>query len=126
MSIDGAARGNAPVTVEVTYGTHQVKVALAGHKAATSDVNINVQQLSVPFRLVAEVVLGTVTVYGPTEASVIIDGNDLGPLPVSLQLTEGVHTFKVVQVDGKSCQTTRDVRFTNGARPVNVKLGACE
>lgn len=126
VTIDGAVKGAAPVTVDVAYGKHKVKVTLAGHKAETSDVNINVQQMSVPFRLAAEVSSGIVNVFGPTDGSVFIDGNDLGPLPVSLQVTEGVHTFKLMQGDGKSCQTTRDVRFTDGARPVKVSLGACE
>lgn len=124
--MDDKARGAAPVTVDLPYGKHKVKVSLAGHKTETSDVNISVEQMSVPFRLSPEIASGILNVFGPTGASVFIDGNDMGPLPLSMQVSEGVHTMKLVGADGKSCQTTKDVRFPAAGRPAVVNLAACE
>ena len=126
VTIDDRARGAAPVTIELDYGKHKVKVSAPGHKAETSEVSLNVQSMSVPFRLQAERVTGLVTVFGPTGGAAFVDGRDMGPLPVSSTLEEGVHTFKLVQADGGSCQTSRDVRFPAGGRPVQVNLSACE
>ncbi len=126
VTIDDRARGAAPVTVELDYGKHKVKVSAPGHKAETSDVNLSVQSMSVPFRLQADKVTGLVTVFGPTGGGAFVDGRDMGPLPVSSTLEEGVHTFKLVQADGTSCQTSRDVRFPAGGRPVQVNLSGCE
>jgi hypothetical protein len=114
------------VSVDLPYGKHKVKVSLAGHKTETSDVSLSVQQMSVPFRLQAETLSGILNVFGPTGAAAFIDGRDMGPLPVSVQVEEGVRTLKLVQADGKSCQSSREIRFAAGSRPVQVTLPACE
>jgi hypothetical protein len=126
VTVGDKARGKAPVTVELPYGKHRVSVSLSGHKAASSDVNLSVSQMSVPFRLEAETVSGMLNVFGPTGAAAFIDGRDMGPLPVSVKVEEGVHTLKLVQADGKSCQVSREIRFAAGSRPVQVTLPACE
>ncbi len=123
--VDDKPYGTTPSSVDLPYGKHKVRLSLAGHRTESSDVNLNVASMSVPFRLTPEEITGIINVFGPTGASVWIDDHDMGPLPVSVQVREGVHGLKLIQADGKSCSSSRDVRFTSGGRPLAINLQPC-
>lgn len=124
--VDDKPIGTTPASTELSYGKHRVRLSLAGHRTESSDVSLNVKEMSVPFRLTAEQQNGIINVFGPTGASVWIDDHDMGPLPVSVQVREGLHTLKLVQADGTSCSNSRDVRFSGGGRPLAINLSACQ
>jgi hypothetical protein len=124
--VDDKPQGTTPASIELSYGKHRVRLSLAGHRTESSDISLNVKEMSVPFRLTAEQANGIINVFGPTGASVWIDDHDMGPLPVSVQVREGIHTLKLVQADGNACSSSRDVRFAGGGRPLAINLAACQ
>ena len=46
----------------------------------------------------------------------------MGSLPVTVQLTEGAHTFKVQSPDGTYFTQKREARFDGSGRPVTIEL----
>jgi hypothetical protein len=122
--VNDVARGKTPVTVELSYGAHQVKVMRPGYKTEIRDVNIRIRELTVPFALKPEVVTGQVNVYGPDGYRVVVDGHDMGPMPVTVQVSEGVRQFKLVAPDGTSCNLPKEIKFKPAGRPETITL-AC-
>lgn len=122
--VNDVAKGRTPVVVELPYGSHQVKVVRAGYKTETRDVNIRVRDLTVPIALKPDVVTGQVNVYGPDGYRVMVDGHDMGLMPVTVQVSEGVRSFKLVGPDGASCTLPREVKFKAAGRPETITL-AC-
>ncbi|MDP2306711.1 MAG: PEGA domain-containing protein, partial [Pseudomonadota bacterium] len=122
--VNDAAKGKTPVTIELPYGAHQVRVVRAGYKTEVRDVNIRVRELTVPFNLKPEVVTGQVNVYGPDGFRVVVDGHDMGPMPVTVQVSEGVRQFKLVGSDGSTCNLPKEIKFKAAGRPETITL-AC-
>lgn len=120
--VDETSKGRTPLTVELPYGVHHVRVQMAGYKTEVRDVNIRVRDLTVPFTLKPEVVTGQVNVYGPDGFKVVVDGHDMGTMPVTVQVSEGLRQFKLVGPDGKTCTTPREVKFKAAGRPETVTL----
>ncbi len=121
--VDGTAVGTTPTSTTVAYGSHTVKIDMDGYEGSTRSVDVQTRSLSVPFQLKAVGgATGRVNLFGTT-GSVVYDGSTkLGTIPVTAQLTEGPHTFKVVLPDGSSYSVTRNVQFPDGGRPVNIPL----
>ncbi|MDP2311515.1 MAG: PEGA domain-containing protein, partial [Pseudomonadota bacterium] len=122
--VNDTAKGKTPVTVELPYGAHQVRVVRAGYKTETRDVNIRVRELTVPFNLKPDMVTGQVNVYGPDGFRVVVDGHDMGPMPVTVQVSEGVRQFKLVGSDGSACNLPKEIKFKAAGRPETITL-AC-
>lgn len=122
--VNDAAKGKTPATIELPYGAHQVRVVRAGYKTEVRDVNIRVRELTVPFNLKPEVVTGQVNVYGPDGFRVVVDGHDMGPMPVTVQVSEGVRQFKLVGSDGNACNLPKEIKFKAAGRPETITL-AC-
>ncbi|MFZ5478377.1 MAG: PEGA domain-containing protein [Myxococcota bacterium] len=120
--VNDTAKGRTPITIELPYGVHHVRVVRAGFKTEVRDVNIRVRELTVPFNLKPEVVTGQVNVYGPDGFKVVVDGHDMGPMPVTVQVSEGLRQFKLVGPDGKSCTLPKEIRFKVAGRPETVTL----
>jgi hypothetical protein len=112
VAVDGAGRGRAPLTLELPVGEHTVRVEADGYGDVTRTVSVGSAGLAVPFKLEGRKV-GQVSVFGPGDASVEIDGHDFGGLPVSANLMEGVHTFTVRTADGQSCSLSKDVQLAS-------------
>ena len=120
--VDGTAVGTTPTSATVAYGNHTVKLSLDGYESTTRTVDVKTGSLSVPFQLKSTATTGRVNLFGTT-GSVVYDGSTkLGTIPVTAQLSEGTHTFKVVLPDGSSYSVTRNVQFPDGGRPVNIPL----
>ena len=123
--INEQQRGKTPLTVELAYGVHNIRVVRAGYKTEVRDVTIRVAELNVPFILKPEVVTGQVNVYGPGGYHVFIDGHDRGAMPVTVQVSEGVRQFKLVSdADGTGCSLPKEIAFHSPGRPETVTL-AC-
>jgi len=123
--INEQQRGKTPLTVELAYGVHNIRVVRAGYKTEVRDVTIRVAELNVPFILKPEVVTGQVNVYGPAGYRVVIDGHDRGAMPVTVQVSEGVRQFKLVSdADGSGCTLPKEIAFRSPGRPETVTL-AC-
>lgn len=121
--IDEQQRGKTPLTVELAYGVHNIRVVRSGYKTEVRDVTIRVAELNVPFILKPEVVTGQVNVYGPSGFRVFIDGHDRGAMPVTVQVSEGVRQFKLVSdVDGTGCSLPKEIAFRSPGRPETVTL----
>jgi len=123
--INEQQRGKTPVTVELAYGVHNIRVVRSGYKTEVRDVTIRVAELNVPFILKPEVVTGQVNVYGPAGYRVVIDGHDRGAMPVTVQVSEGVRQFKLVSdADSSGCTLPKEIAFRSPGRPETVTL-AC-
>lgn len=98
MRIDGGEREAAPGVIRVDPGKHDVEVGADGF--ATSAQAVNVPEgatLQLSFPLVA--LPAKLTVTGPKEAEVAVDGRRVGtlPLPQALVLEPGVHFIAVTR-----------------------------
>ena len=120
--MNDTAKGRTPITIELPYGVHHVRVVRAGFKTEVRDVNIRVRELTVPFSLKPEVVTGQVNVYGPDGYKVVVDGHDMGAMPVTVQVSEGLRQFKLVAGDGASCTVPKEIRFATPGKPETVTL----
>lgn len=121
--INDQQRGKTPLTVDLPYGAYNIRVVKSGFKTEVRDVNIRVAELSVPFNLRAEVVTGQLNVYGPTGYRVFIDGYDRGAMPLTVQVSEGVRQFRLVNdADGSGCTVPKDIKFRTPGRPETLTL----
>lgn len=94
VTIDGTARGAAPLTVELPGGPHRVELTL-GSRRASRDV---VTEFGEPLALAIDVSArpGTLAVRANIEgAAVTIDGFLAGATPLRLELPAGPHVVDV-------------------------------
>lgn len=119
--LGGKQIGRTPVSTEVTYGTHAVRIELGGYASEQRSLNLSSPELAASFELKPLVVSGTVNIFGPTGATVLVDGAQVGKIPTSVKLTEGAHSFEVRTADGTTYSSSRDIRF-NGGSTVTVTL----
>jgi hypothetical protein len=53
---------------------------------------------------------------------VAIDGSAQGAAPVTVTLSEGMHTFRLDNADGSTCSLAREVKFPGGGNAsLNLK-----
>ncbi len=124
--VNDELKGRAPVSVDLPYGRHRIRAVQSGYKTEVSDVNLSVREMAIPMRLTAELQQGQVNVYGPAGATVWVDNHDMGPLPVTVLVTEGLRQFKLALADGTSCTISKEVRFAVPGRPFTVNLSGCQ
>jgi len=120
--VDGRSIGRSPITTDLDYGMHTVRVEMAGYKSDARAVDVQVADMSVPFELRPVVVSGDVNIFGATGSRVFVDDNPVGNLPTTARLSEGKHSFRVVTEDGSSFTLSREVRFDVPGRAVTVVL----
>jgi hypothetical protein len=121
--VDGVNKGRTPTTVELPYGDHSVAIELSGHSRVEKTVAVGASEVSVPkVTLEAEIKIGKVFVALPGRdgQTLYVDGRKIGPLPQSLDLTEGSHAFAVEAPDGTRVEVNRDVAFTDGRAFINL------
>ena len=95
---------------------------MAGHKSAARSIDVTTGQLDLSFNLRPAVVTGQVNIYGTPQASVFIDGNPVGEIPVTAVLSEGAHRFEVRTLDGQSFTRKYDIKFSQPGVPVTITL----
>ncbi|MBN1686921.1 MAG: PEGA domain-containing protein [Spirochaetales bacterium] len=93
VSVDGQARGRAPVRLSLPQGNYTVKVEASGHHPfvqlvnVTSDFTVNAQLQPVTFRLNV-----TSNVQG---ADVYLGGSAVGKAPLQIEVTPGTYVLLV-------------------------------
>jgi len=120
--VDNRQVGAAPASSELPFGLHTIRVELNGYKSASRTVDVEVGELEVPFELEPLVVTGQVNIFGKTGAQVYVDGSLGGKIPVTAQVSEGSHSFKVVGDDGAIIERSHDIQFEVPGRPVSITL----
>ena len=120
--VNEQARGKTPLALELPYGSYRIRLVLAGYKTEVRDASLRVGDYTVPFKLKPEVVTGQVNVYAPVGYRVVVDGHDVGPTPVTVQVSEGTRQFKLVAADGTSCVIPKQVTFNPPGTPQTVML----
>ncbi len=91
--INGSNRGNAPVSLMLQMGVYDLSVRAAGYEEYSASVNLN-RNLNVSASLkpiIYNVSIGS-NVKG---ATVYVDGNARGSVPVTIPLQTGVHTIRI-------------------------------
>ena len=108
VKIDGVSRGKAPITVEIAAGSHKVSVSKEGFKEKSASARVTAGQTSsMTLALQAEstepeVRKGTLFISSaPAGALLYIDGQSRGRTPLSVTVSEGLHTLKL-EAEGKS------------------------
>ena len=125
--VDNRAVGKSPISTDQPYGLHTVRVELDGYKTDARTVDLQTSSMAVPFELRPVVVTGKVNILGgggTSGAALYVDGNRVGQLPATANLSEGTHTFKVELADGTSFTRILNIRFEVPGRPVTVTLEA--
>ncbi len=120
--VDDVSRGTGTASVELPPGPHRVRVEHAGYKSEAREVDLRAGATTVPFNLKPDVVTGQVNVYGPMGFRVSVDGHDMGPMPVTVQVSEGVRQFKLSGESGEACTIPKEIAFRSPGRPETVTL----
>jgi hypothetical protein len=101
FTIDGQSRGSTPLTVTVDYGVHVLRVEKDGYVSQERRVDVNAGRLFQDFSLKPVAAKGKLTVFTHPEAgaTLFVDGVQRGSTPVTIEISPGVHTLRVV-LDG--------------------------
>jgi PEGA domain-containing protein len=113
VSVDGDARGKAPLVTKAKTGRHTVKIEQAGYQPFTQIVDVYDQQTTtvLPVLVVSTVALGKLVVDADVDgAEVLVDGTSRGMAPVVVDVPVGPHEVEVRKKDlGKSFKQTANV-----------------
>jgi len=120
--VDDRRIGKSPTRTEVDYGTHNIRVELADYKGTSRVVNVRASEVSVPFRLESERLIGKCILLGSPGSQVVMNGRDIGAIPVTVDCEPGAHNFKVTPPGGASFNATRSVSFARSGETANVFL----
>ena len=124
--VDGAPIGTTPFQIDLELGEHAVALSLEGYEDTTRSVDLGEEGISLIVPLTAAAParpdMGMVNLFGTTGSTVYVDGRKLGSIPLSTQLTAGLHVFKVVQPDGVSYELSREISFPDADTPVSLPL----
>ena len=97
--VDGQRKGTTPLTVDVPYGHHNVRVEKDGHVSQERPVSVQSGTVFVDFTLekTAAPASDKLTVFTNPQpgATLFVDGAARGKTPVTLDITPGVHTLRV-------------------------------
>jgi hypothetical protein len=117
--VNGERRGVTPLTVELTFGSYDVEMQLEGHRRFKQTVQVKNAKMSLPATL-DKAGRAFVVLPGREGQTLMVDGKVAGKLPLTVDLTEGNHTFSVEGPDGGAFQVTREVKFTDGRAVINL------
>jgi PEGA domain len=99
FTIDGTPKGSTPLTVDLPYGSHTIRVDMADHVAQEQTVDVKAASVFVDFTLekAVEDVIGKLTVFTNPEpgATLFVDGVRKGKTPVTIDITRGKHQLRV-------------------------------
>jgi TonB family protein len=113
--VDGVNMGNAPLFLTpVPRGFHHVKVTREGFVPSELSLEVTGEGPPIPLRFTLQPATGTLRIDSePSQASVKVDGRDVGTTPVvALAVTPGGHEVRV-----------ESTGFRTWVRRVNASLG---
>lgn len=128
LSIDGIEIGLTPFLepIGIDVGQRKLQLVKEGFEPLEKTVDVARSKLaSVEFDLQHLVKTGTVSVVveGPEDASVFMDGRELGPAPFKGPLPAGPHTFEARATGYATVQQTSEVLY---GEPLNLTLSLAE
>lgn len=121
--LDNAPIGKTPLQREAPFGGHVLRVELAGFHDEARQVELASGSMSVPFELRAVVVTGEVHIFGTPGYTVLVDGEEIGNIPVTAKLSEGTHRFEAISPAGERSSVSRDIQFDGSRKAVTVTIG---
>jgi hypothetical protein len=116
VTVGGRYRGQAPVSMTLPAGTHEVRVEQQGHATQTRYVRVagSAVSLDVVLELLARIAQGTVLVASSPPAMLFVDGVAKGKTPVSVAIAAGSHTFRLDAEGQDSFTQTVDIQLSDG------------
>jgi len=97
--VDSQLRGTSPLTVDVPFGHHTVRVELEGYLPQERGISVQSGTVFVDFTLERAVApsTGKLTVHTNPQpgATLYVDGTARGKTPITLDISPGVHTLRV-------------------------------
>jgi hypothetical protein len=116
LSIDDYAVGTTPFSgsVNIDVGKHTLKLSKSGFADSTQQVDVaSGQKTAITFKLepLNKTALVSVTVGGAPQASVFVDGKDMGPAPFKGELTADRHTIEARAPGYVTVGQTVDVQY---------------
>jgi len=97
--VDSQLRGTSPLTVDVPFGHHTVRVEMDGYVPQERGISVQSGTVFVDFTLEKAVAptTGKLTVHTNPQpgATLYVDGTSRGKTPITLDINPGVHTLRV-------------------------------
>lgn len=120
--IDGGERGPAPVEADkLTLGAHSIVVRAKGYQDFEGNCDVLRNDTCSVMAVLTALATVRVTANVP-DASLSIDGKDLGPLPYEGALTAGSHKFVVSAKDHKVWEQVLELQPSTEVRAIEAKL----
>jgi hypothetical protein len=123
----GIVRDGAPVELEVSVGEdYRIRVEKDGYLAYSKVVSVHAKEpVSVPYDLKIAVTSGQARLVGEVGSTVYIDASSTPvPIPSSVQLSEGRHSFRVVLANGETITLAKNIAFDGSGVPPVVTLSS--
>ena len=123
----GIVRDGAPVELEVSVGEdYRIRVEKDGYLAYSKVVSVHAKEpVSVPYDLKIAVTSGQARLVGEVGSTVYIDASSTPiPIPSSVQLSEGRHSFRVVLANGETITLAKTIAFDGSGVPPVVTLSS--
>ncbi len=123
----GIVRDGAPVELEVSVGEdYRIRVEKEGYLAYSKVVSVHAKEpVSVPYDLKIAVTSGQARLVGEVGSTVYIDASSTPiPIPSSVQLSEGRHSFRVVLANGETITLAKTIAFDGSGVPPVVTLSS--
>jgi hypothetical protein len=123
----GIVRDGAPVELEVSVGEdYRIRVEKDGYLAYSKVVSVHAKEpVSVPYDLKIAVTSGQARLVGEVGSTVYIDASTTPiPIPSSVQLSEGRHSFRVVLANGETITLAKTIAFDGSGVPPVVTLSS--
>ena len=123
----GVVRDGAPVELEVKVGEdYRIRVEKEGYLAYSKVVSVHAKEpVSVPYDLKIAVTSGQARLVGEVGSTVYIDASSTPiPIPSSVQLSEGRHSFRVVLANGETITLAKTIAFDGSGVPPVVTLSS--
>ncbi len=120
--IDGKKRGQTPLTLDVPYGAYRLEFELSGHAPERRSLDVRSASAKITVDLKKKAANQSVSVRGlwTDGATLLVDGREIGPLPLTTDLSPGSHRFAVRRPDGTSYEVTREVVAQDGPQTVDL------
>ena len=103
VTVAGKSRGKTPLTLDLPFGDHEVRVEYPNYVTQTRVVKLlgaKPISLDVVLEPLQQVLRGTINVVTAVPAVLYVDGARKGRTPISVLVTAGSHKFRF-EVDGK-------------------------
>ncbi|WP_232156308.1 protein kinase domain-containing protein [Methanocaldococcus infernus] len=118
--IDGKYMGITPKTIDVTPGSHELKLVKQGFEEYSTEVYISPGEFkTINAKLVPK--FGYLTIHSTEGANVYIDGKYVGHPPIHIKLDSGYHTIKITKKGFKDY--TKKIYISSGEiKTIDAKL----